>query len=99
MTYVPSVPHHQGLAKDVGEQTGWRELAIGSVLTTPATAALIVMRPIVGISGFIAVAVVTLAWGCYVRRRIGGVTGDCLGCACYLAQCVFLLSASVGVGR
>jgi len=43
------------------------------------------------------VVAVTLAWGWYVRRRIGGVTGDALGTACYLAQCVVLLAATGAV--
>ena len=30
----------------------------------------------------------------FVRVRIGGMTGDCLGCACYLTQLVILLAAA-----
>jgi adenosylcobinamide-GDP ribazoletransferase len=39
---------------------------------------------------------VFLAWFVpYLRRRLGGVTGDCLGAACYAGQLLVLLAASV----
>jgi cobalamin synthase len=32
----------------------------------------------------------------YVRRKLGGVVGDCLGLACYTAQVLVLLAACAG---
>jgi adenosylcobinamide-GDP ribazoletransferase len=93
MRAVPPVPHREGLSKDVGERIGRRELVIGSLYTMIASVAFAVQRPVPAVLGMVAVVVVTLAWGWYVRRRIGGVTGDVLGTACYLGQCIILLAA------
>jgi adenosylcobinamide-GDP ribazoletransferase len=43
--------------------------------------------------GLAAVLVGAGAWAWYVRRRLGGTTGDCLGFACYLGQLLVLLAA------
>jgi adenosylcobinamide-GDP ribazoletransferase len=99
MAVCPPVPNREGLAKDVGEQIGWRELAVGSLLVLPGAAVFGSVAPLRTGLGVAAVAASTLAWAGYVRRRIGGATGDCLGCGCYLGQCVFLLAATAGSGR
>jgi adenosylcobinamide-GDP ribazoletransferase len=99
MASAPPVPHRDGLAKDVGERIGWRELAVGSLLALPGVAACGWVSPLRTGFGVVAVAVASAAWAGYVRRRIGGVTGDCLGCGCYLGQYVFLLAVAAGAGR
>jgi adenosylcobinamide-GDP ribazoletransferase len=96
MRAVPPVPHREGLSKDVGERIGWAELVVGSLFTLVALAAFGWAKPLAAVLGVVAVVVVTLAWGWYARRRIGGVTGDVLGAACYLGQCVVLLAATGG---
>jgi len=96
MVCVPPVPHREGLSKDVGEQIGGQELALGSLFALLALTAFALLKPLAAAVGVVAVAAVTLAWGRYVRRRIGGVTGDVLGTACYLGQCIFLLAATAG---
>jgi adenosylcobinamide-GDP ribazoletransferase len=97
MVCVPPVPHREGLSKDVGEQIGGQELAVGSLFVLLALAAFACLKPLAAVLGVVAVVAVTLAWGWYVRRRIGGVTGDVLGTACYLAQCVVFLAATGAV--
>jgi len=99
MRIVVPIPNRDGLAKDVGEQLGWRDLLKGSALTLPVASIFLVTRPVAGMVGVIAVAATTFAWASYVRRRLGGITGDCLGCGCYLGQVVFLLAATAGSGR
>jgi adenosylcobinamide-GDP ribazoletransferase len=42
------------------------------------------------------VFLVAVGWAGYVRHRLGGATGDCLGCGCYFGQCAFLLAAGAG---
>lgn len=99
MAASPPVPNRASLAKDVGERIGWREVAVGSLLALPVVAACGWAAPLRTGLGVLAVAVVTVVWAGYVRRRLGGVTGDCLGCGCYLGQCVFLLAVVAGAAR
>jgi adenosylcobinamide-GDP ribazoletransferase len=47
-----------------------------------------------GVPGFLAVGLVCLAWGLYLRRRLGGYTGDCLGAAQQLGECAFYLACT-----
>jgi adenosylcobinamide-GDP ribazoletransferase len=47
-----------------------------------------------GIQGLLAVGLVCLAWGLYLRRRLGGYTGDCLGAAQQLGECAFYLACT-----
>jgi adenosylcobinamide-GDP ribazoletransferase len=71
---------------------------VGSLLTLPGVAACGWVSPLRTGIGVVAVAVASAVWAGYVRRRLGGVTGDCLGCGCYLGQCVFLLAVAAGAG-
>jgi adenosylcobinamide-GDP ribazoletransferase len=94
MATAPPVPNREGLAKDLGEQIRWREWMVGSLLAGLCLAVFAWTAWLRAGLGLLAVAALTFAWARYVRRRIGGVTGDCLGFACYLGQCVFLLAAT-----
>jgi adenosylcobinamide-GDP ribazoletransferase len=94
MWAVPPVPHRDGLAKDVGQQLGWPELLIGSLLVVPGVAWAAATTPGRLAAGVVAAGVLTTCWGRRVRRRLGGVTGDCLGAGCYAAQLAGLLAAS-----
>ena len=49
-------------------------------------------------TGACAAAAVALATGLYLRRRIGGYTGDCLGAVQQLAELAFLLGGLAAVG-
>jgi adenosylcobinamide-GDP ribazoletransferase len=46
------------------------------------------------VPGLLAVGLVCLAWGLYLRRRLGGYTGDCLGAAQQLGECAFYLACT-----
>jgi len=94
MWAVPPVPHREGLSKDVGERIGGRDLVVGSLFMLIALTALASLKPLAALLGVGAVLVVTLAWGWYVRRRIGGVTGDVLGSACYLGHSAWCCTSS-----
>ena len=93
MATVKPVPKRDSLAKDVGEQIGWREVVGGSLLALPGIVAYALHDPVRTAIMLTAVMAITYLWGQYVRRRIGGVTGDCLGAICYLAQVTVLLVA------
>lgn len=93
MATVKPVPKRDSLAKDVGEQIGWREVVGGSLLALPGIVAYALHDPVRTAIMLTAVMAITYLWGQYVRRRIGSVTGDCLGAICYLAQVTVLLVA------
>ena len=64
------------------------------LLTVPGTLPLIVLRPMPLLISM-AVGTVFLWWlARFLRSRIGGSTGDCLGFAAYLGQLSLLLAAA-----
>lgn len=91
MFFVPPVPKREGMAKDVGEKISWIELTLGSIFAALCVAPCAWLAPWHTLAGLLAVLLVTAGWGAYVRYRLGGITGDCLGCGCYIAQVTFLI--------
>jgi adenosylcobinamide-GDP ribazoletransferase len=78
-----------GLARPFIEHLSWRELA-GSTLTI-----VLIFVWLLGVQGLIDLTIIALVsflclW--YFRRKLGGVTGDCLGAVGELVELSFLLS-------
>jgi adenosylcobinamide-GDP ribazoletransferase len=98
---VSPVPGREGLAKDsdLGERLSTGRLLWGSLLMVLAVTAFAWIEPVRAALGVAAAVVGVLCWAFYVRWRIGGLTGDSLGCGCYLAQCLFLLAAIAAGGQ
>ena len=96
MAAVPPVPKRDGLAKDVGTRMTPAAVGWAGLLALPVVLAAAANDP--GRTGcaLLAVAGVVAAWGWYVRRRLGGVTGDCLGCAAYLGQVAVVSAWAAG---
>jgi adenosylcobinamide-GDP ribazoletransferase len=92
MAAVPPIPEREGLGRDVGSRVGGRQLMLGSLFLSPALAWASVIEPVRLACGAGAAFLFALGWGEYVRRRLGGVTGDCLGLACYAGQLAVLLA-------
>jgi adenosylcobinamide-GDP ribazoletransferase len=94
MAGFATYPRPEGTGKVLVDATHSWETAlyaavgVGAVLVTPAPwtgkAAILFLAP--------CAVVVILTWVC--RRRLGGVTGDCLGAAIESAEVVFLLAAA-----
>jgi len=94
MAAVPPVPRREGLAKDVGQRIGGRSVVLGALLTVPGIAWYAWLRPR-GCGFAVAASLIVIAvWAWYVRRRLGGFTGDCLGAGCYAVQVVVILVAA-----
>ena len=96
MASLPPIAHREGLSKDVGARVTGRVVAAGAVLTVPWLVALGVQNSVGLINGCLAAVVVVALWSRYVMQRIGGVTGDCLGAACYFTQVTLTLAAAAG---
>ena len=67
---------------------GKRGLMLGTAVVIVVLAFTASLRAVVAA---IAVAVVTVCFGFYCRKRIGGVTGDTLGASVELSECASLV--------
>ena len=96
MATLTPVAHREGMSKDVGERITGRVVAVGALLAVPWLVALGAARPVNVLAGCLASVVVVSLWARYVVRRIGGVTGDCLGAGCYFTQVTLTLAVAAG---
>ena len=94
MALLPPLADRASLSRDVGQPLGPGRLALGTGLAALGCLPLALVAP--GRLGgmVLAVAVLTILVVRYVRRRLGGMTGDCLGFVCYSAQVACLLVAA-----
>src|SRR5262245_43163072 len=93
---VPPLPDRPGLARNLGQPVSGREVLLGLLAAAPGTVPfgiLMHFRLVAAAAGL----VLFVAWLVpYLRRRLGGASGDCLGFACYAGQLIVLLAASAG---
>jgi cobalamin synthase len=91
---LPPVANRESLSRDIGRQIDSVRLLLGTVMAVPGCAWLAIISPgRLAIAG--AAVVALIAWlVLYVGRRLGGMTGDCLGFLCYAAQVVVLLMSA-----
>jgi adenosylcobinamide-GDP ribazoletransferase len=80
-------PRPEGTARVLVEATRLWEMALFGVLA--AVVAFGTITPLRALPAFVAIS--GLRWLC--SRRLGGITGDCLGAAIELAEVLFLLCA------
>jgi adenosylcobinamide-GDP ribazoletransferase len=97
MALIPPVAQSRGFAKDIGTHVGIADLLRASLMLAPCTAALYLTLPWAGALA-IGAQLLALIWlRALLMRRIGGVTGDCLGFFVYLSQLIWLLAVLAGV--
>lgn len=90
MTLVSPVPERPSLARQAGRQTLGHVFG-GALLAVPGMLPLAFLSPTrLGLSIAVVVAL-TASFVFYLRRRIGGITGDGVGATCYLSQIAVLL--------
>jgi cobalamin 5'-phosphate synthase/cobalamin synthase len=88
----------ESYARPAGSPTqfvGRTELTVATIFAVTAAVTLDAWR---GIPGFVLVAGGSAWWGWRCRRRIGGVTGDTLGAAIEIAECLVLLTYASQLG-
>jgi adenosylcobinamide-GDP ribazoletransferase len=91
MWALPPVADRESLSRDIGRQLDWKRLLLGTIMAVPGCCWLACVSPgrlaiaCAGVVGLIALLVR------YVGRRLGGMSGDCLGFLCYASQVVVLL--------
>lgn len=82
-----------GVAARFGSGLPLRRVLLAMLLTLPGIAPLLWMQPVTMLAS-VAVAAVFLGWiARFLRARIGGSTGDCLGFSAYMGQLTVLLLA------
>lgn len=91
MALVPPVPQSSGLAKDIGQQVSGAALLFATLLLVPFTAGLLLMVPMAAAAALGAQVAASLWFRPLLLKRLGGVTGDCLGFFVYLSQLIWLL--------
>lgn len=90
---LPSPPGVEGVASQIVTGTGWCQLAGASLVALPFVLPFAWLQPLPAVFALIAAALF-IWWFCaFLRRHLGGVTGDCLGFAVYAGQLIVLLAA------
>lgn len=92
MAALPPIEDRHTMARDVGSQPGLRTILQGSVMPLLLGIGLLCFSPLRVVVALAASGLLTFLFARYIQRRVGGITGDFLGCTCYLVQLVCLLS-------
>jgi adenosylcobinamide-GDP ribazoletransferase len=92
MSLVPPVPAREGLSKDVGQVADWATFARGFLFASPIFA-FAVWRDAASAAIIVAILALFALWfRALLLRRLGGVTGDCLGFSAYVGMIVTTLA-------
>lgn len=95
MACLPPVPERPSLAQQAGRQSFRVHVLLGALMAVAGSVPLAMYAP-GRFALSIAVILAGTAWFVgYLRRRIGGITGDAAGAVCYVSQIVVLLCASL----
>jgi adenosylcobinamide-GDP ribazoletransferase len=94
MACVPPIAGRSSLAHDVGGRLTLQQVILGAVGAVPPAILFAWLMPYHALAAY---ALVAAAVSCFlrgIRRRLGGLTGDCLGCIGYIAQVLVLLAGA-----
>lgn len=81
-----------------GQQLGWRGLAVGALWCLPALALLCWLgSALLMLKTLAACALVTWLLQRWLRRRLGGMTGDCLGACQQLNELAILFATAIAL--
>lgn len=81
-------------AKDVSGTQSVKNLVVALLISAPLWLPMLIMRPAVGLASIIAAIVVLVSYRRKILQRVGGTTGDLLGCSAFMVQLVILIGAS-----
>ena len=94
MVSVPPVPRRDSLSRDVGSQLNRWHLLSATLWMLPAAACLAVQLPQQAVLAAALLVPTVYGFMRLVVRRLGGITGDCLGCIGCVSQLIVLLAAA-----
>jgi adenosylcobinamide-GDP ribazoletransferase len=90
--WLPPARNDDGQGARMARKTSTTSLAIGTVVMVS------IVTVASGVAGVVMIAVaagVAALTGAYYRRRIGGITGDCLGATCQVTECAVYLTGVI----
>ena len=96
MHTVSPITDRHTQARDVGGQQTGRAIVLSGLVGLPGVVPWLVIDPIGVVLSLVVGAGVIVCYRWQMLRRLGGSTGDLLGCGCYLVQLAVLV---VGAGR
>ena len=97
MVCVPPLQNRESLANAVAGRLSPRALAAASLLALPAVLPFAILMPQRCLLAVGLLAPTLWFFMRAVRQRLGGMTGDCLGCIGYVSQLLVLLAAAARV--
>ncbi|QEG38204.1 Cobalamin synthase [Roseimaritima ulvae] len=94
MVFTAPIENRDSHAKDIsGMQTG-ATLLIAALLSLPLWIGWLLFAPLLAIVSLAAATLVLVWFRHKILKRVGGTTGDLLGCSAFLVQLVILIGAS-----
>jgi adenosylcobinamide-GDP ribazoletransferase len=99
MVFVPPAPSRDSLSRDIASRLNVKDLATASLWMLPAIAPFFLVLPLRAVISIVVLIPLVLWFQRLVRRRLGGVTGDCLGCIGYMSHVTVLLVTAAGWQR
>jgi adenosylcobinamide-GDP ribazoletransferase len=97
MFWVLPIPQRESLSRDIGGRLRTTDLLLASLTGMPFVVCFAYFQPMQCLAAFILV-VPSVAWFLFrVKRRLGGITGDCLGCIGYVSQVLVLLAVAMEI--
>jgi adenosylcobinamide-GDP ribazoletransferase len=94
MFATPAVAGASGLGSAVTTSVRPRDVALAVVTSLPGLLPFAVIAPIELLGALTAIAVFLVWFRRLVVRRVGGITGDCLGFVVYVGQLLVLMAAA-----
>ena len=94
MWALPPVADRESLSRSMSRELGVADLAWATFFMSLAAAPWVYLQPA---NSSLALLLIALAMGCLlrlIRRRLGGISGDCLGCLACVTQLLVLLAAA-----
>jgi adenosylcobinamide-GDP ribazoletransferase len=89
---LPPAGNEDGQGARMAKKTSTTSLVVGTACTVVIVSAACGLAAVLMIVVASAVAALT---GVYYRRRIGGITGDCLGATCQVTECAVCLAGVI----
>jgi adenosylcobinamide-GDP ribazoletransferase len=94
MVTTNPIPDRRSQARDVSGMQSWRTFCFGLVMTIPFWIGWLWLGRIQAVVAVLFAILMLLGYRRLILQRVGGTTGDLLGCSAYLAQLVVLIGSS-----